>query len=192
MATQSPAERISFVLYEVSVPRIYLQTAEAANFYGSPTQDNPLAQLEQEQGDIRCNLPITKMAELYSRGCRPWFLKVRCTVDIYLALKDYLEEARRNHDQNPASNRFNENFLDNLLKLENFAEWMFGMANEHMPREKLEPVGTLGNYSRRSPMGRVPLDQIVKQQDLRPVAEHIRVVDEIVERQVARNHRGWR
>lgn len=187
----SEAEKLSFVLYDVTVPRLYLQTADAANFFGHPTQDNPLAQKEQEQGDMRVSLPIVKMADLYARGCRPWFVKVRETVHMYKDLVAYLKRANEEFDKNPYSGRFTEGFMDNLLKLDNFAQWVFDVAVEHFPNENLEPRGTLASFSRRAPMSRVPLEQIKQQEAQNRQTEHVRVVDNMVERQVARQRSGW-
>lgn len=191
VSSMSAAERITFVHYEVSVPRLYLQSADAANFYGTVTQDNQLAQKEQEQGDMRVNLPITKMAELFAKGCRPWFLRVSDTVMIYRAVAEYLRVAAENFDKGTTGGRFNDTMLDNLLKLENFAQWVFDVALEHFPKERLEPLGTLAAYSRRAPMSRIPKEQVIQQQEAAAQREHVRVVDELVERQVARQRSGW-
>lgn len=187
----SEAELLSFVLYDVTAPRLYLQSADSANFYGTIAQDNPMAQKEQEQGDMRVSLPITKLADLYSRGCRPWFVKVRETVSIYKDITSYLKRASEEFERNTYTGRFTDQMLDNLLKLENFAQWVFDIAVEHFPNEKLEPRGTLGSFSRRTPLSRVPIEQTRIKEEATRQTEHVRVVDNIVERQVARTRSGW-
>lgn len=188
----SPAERISFVLYEVFVPRVYLQSADAANFYGTPTQDNPMAQREQEIGDIRCSLPATRLAELYSRGCMPWFIQVNKTAELYKAMYDYLREAKDNFDRSPTSTRFNEDFMEFLLKLENFAQWVFGVATPYLPMDIEDLSNTLAGWSRRSPIGRRSRAELEQEQVQEQESKHERVVDEMMERHIARTRLGWR
>lgn len=188
----SPAEQITSVLYEVMVPRIYLQSAEAASFYGTMAQDNPMAQKEQEQGDMRVNLPATKMATLYAKGCKPWFAYPSQSLRLYNSLKDYLAQAAENFNQNTTSNRFDDKMMDNLLTLENFAEWVHGVASPYFPKDHHEAKGTLSSYRRTRPMGRLSKDQLEQIKEVQALTpEHSRVVDDMIERKVARTRSGW-
>jgi hypothetical protein len=190
----SPAEQIALNHYEVMVPRLFLQSADAAAFYGSMAQDNPMAQREQEQGDMRVNLPATKLAELYAKGCKPWFIDHPKAAKMYRELVGYLKAAVVAFDQTPNSGRWTPEMMDNLMKLENFAQWLHGVALPFLTEEDVGPPrDTLAGYNRRTPMGRLSQQQ---QEDQRQQAEHLapdhtRVVDELVERQVARGRRGW-
>lgn len=190
----SPAEKIAFNHYEVMVPRLFLQTAEAAAFYGSMAQDNPMAQREQEQGDMRVNLPATKLAELYAKGCRPWFVDHPKAANMYREIVAYLKAAVVAFDQTPNSGRWTPEMMDNLMKLENFAHWLHGVALPFLGDEDIGPPrNTLAGYSRRAPMDRLSQAQ---QEERRAQVEHQqldhqRVVDDLVERQVARGRRGW-
>jgi hypothetical protein len=189
--SMSPAQKITFTLYAVSVPRVYMQSAESANFYGTIAHDNPKAQKEQEIGDIRCNLSITRMAELFNRGCRPWFLTPACTSRMYLDLFEYLRSVETAFQENTTSSRFTDELMENLLMLENFAQWLFGVAKPYLPLDEDKPLGTLAGYRKRVPIGRVSHDQqkaVAEQIDTR---EHVRVVDQIIERKVARGRSGW-
>lgn len=188
----SPAEQITMNLFEVMVPRIFLQAADAAAFYGTMAQDSPNAQKEQEQGDMRVNLPATKMATLYAKGCKPWFIRPAESLRLYNSLKDYLKQASENFNQNTTSNRFDDKMMDNLLTLENFAEWVYHVALPYFPKDQNEPKGTLSGFRRNRPMGRLSRDQLEEVKQAGPVVpEHVRVVDEMIERKVARSRSGW-
>ena len=190
----SPAEQITTWLYEVFMERVYLQTAEAAAFYGSLAQDTPRAQKEQEQGPMRVNLPATKMAEIYAKGGKPWFIRPQESLRLYNSLKDYLEQARDNFDQNTTSNRFDDKMMEYLLILENFAGWVFDVAKPYLPKDAQGPGrDTLAGFTRRArPMGRVAKSELEQvQQQAIDARDHTRVVDEMIERRVARTRSGW-
>ena len=187
----SPAERITHCHYRVTAPRLYLQSADAANFYGSPTQDNEMAQREQQQGDMLVEIPPLKMINLHARGCRPWFTKVRDTVIIYRDLVEYLQEAARSYDQNPHSGRFTDEMMDFLMQVDNFAEWIFNIAVEHFPNEPLVRKDTLAGFKRRTPIARKTAEEQKKEEFAQRPTEHVRQADSIVERNFARNRSGW-
>lgn len=191
----TPAQRITENLYQVFVPRIFMQTAEAAAFYGTMAQDNPMAQKEQEQGDMRVHLPATRLAELYAKGCKPWFLKPEESLKMYRDLTAYLQTAADNFNSNPNSNRFTPEMMEYLLALENYAHWLFGVAKPYFTVDDGEAApGTMAAHRRFNPMARKSRDELLEDAKRREHHErdHVRVVDELVERQVARNHRGWK
>jgi hypothetical protein len=190
----SAAEKISVRLYEVFVPRLFLQDAEAAAFYGSMAQDNPMAQKEQEQGDMRVNLPGIKMADLFVKGCKPWFLKPETSRVLYLDLVEYLKEAEHHFNNSPNSNRWTPEFLDNLLKIENFAQWLLGIAKPYLTEVDTGPTrDQLAGYRRITPLARKTVTQLEEESKQREhfAQDHTRVVDEMIERHVARSRRGW-
>lgn len=192
----TPAQRLTEVLYLVSVPRIYLQTAEAAAFYGSIAQETAQAQKEQEQGDMRVNLPATKMASLFAKGCKPWFLVPANSVRLYEDIVAYLKEAEHQFNTNPTSMRFTDTLMENLLALENFAQWVFDVARPYFPDGKTGPIrGTLHAKAKQrfSPMQRASREELEERakRDQHTQRDHERVVDSLIERKVARNRQGW-
>lgn len=192
----TPAQRLTEVLYQVFVPRIYLQTAEAAAFYGSMAQETAQAQKEQEQGDMRVNLPATKMATLFAKGCKPWFITPAESVRLYEDVTGYLKEAEHQFNTNPTSMRFTDTLMENLLQLENFAQWVFDVARPYFPSGVPGHVrGTLAAKAkgRFSPMQRASREQLEEQAKLNQhnQRDHKRVVDELIERKVSRNRQGW-
>jgi hypothetical protein len=195
ISSLTPAQKITDRLYEVMVPRLFLQAADAAAFFGTMTQDNPMAQKEQEQGDMRVNLPGHRMAELYARGCKPWFLKPERSRVLYLDLVEYLKEAESHFNGAPNSTRWTPDFMDNLLKIENFAHWLLGVAKPYLTEADAGPTkDQLAGYRRITPLSRKTVEQ---QQAEAKAQEHLekdhkRVVDDMIERQVARGRSGWR
>lgn len=187
---RTAAERLFNDRYDVVVARMFIYSSDTDNQFGTLVVGNDLADRYNQAIDtpITCSLTAIELAIIYQNGGKPFFMSEKSTVTLYKDLLEHLNDAVRCYD----SNSFVRSLpIEDLVVIENFAEWVYRIAKNHM--QSLEPT----KYVKNSLYGQLaarrgPILRRVPQEDHAAVLvpEHKRVTDEIVEKDFTRT--GWR
>lgn len=201
------AEKLIKKTWPVIVSRSQVMTPEYAELLGVPANTSGIESVAQH-GAINTALSAAKLAEIFAIGGTPFFRNPSDTVTLYSDICDYLFDFKKRYETNHFAFDVTDKLMDNVLKLENFAEWVFGIAIQYMPREDIISKNSLAG---RVGGGRFTRDMFaIKSRDDNqtpapaakpaPQAVHGRITDETLERayesqmakkKIATKSRGW-
>lgn len=138
----SAAQRLTEKTWDVFVSRSQVLSPQYAELLGVPVT-NPLAEVASQHAGINTSLPISVLAEVYAIGGTPFFKNVRDTVAIYEDVCNYLLEFKTKYESQHFPISVSQKMSENVLKLENFAEWVFNIARPYFPDESITPQNSL-------------------------------------------------
>ncbi len=189
------AQRLFKVFYTVSIPRIHLVSAAQDNVYGTLETGNEVVdEYHSKNANIVSEQCIAKMAVIHDLGGPGviTFARPRETVEMYQAIKDHIAAWNHESEYNPNS-RLIDQVLEELVLLEDFAEWLWKIARRYTP---IEPIvhddNSLAARMRKRGGGRLfkpaALPEAPK---VELPLEHVRQTDVIEERSFVRRN-GFR
>lgn len=138
----TPAEKLKYRTYEMLASRSQVLSPLYAELIGVPVS-SPGSESVAQHGAINCSINAMKLAEVYSIGGKPFFKRVRDSVLLYKDLCEYLLAFKEAYEKDVIRIDTNPNMMNNVLKLENLAEWVFGIAQPYFPKEDLVSINSL-------------------------------------------------
>lgn len=201
------AEKLVKKTWSVIVSRSQVMSPEYAEMLGVPANSRGIENVAQH-GAINTALSAAKLADIFAIGGTPFFRNPADTVELYADICNYLFDFKQRFETNHFALEVTDNLMGNVLKLENFAEWVFGIAIQYMPREDIISKNSLAG---RVGGGRFTRDMFTRKSrndpgtvapEARsvPAAVHGRITDETLEKafetkvkqkRQAERGRGW-
>lgn len=160
----TPAEKLVHRGYDMLVSRSQVISPLYAEIIGVPCS-TPGSESVAQHGAINCTINAAKLAEVYAIGGRPFFRAVRQSVPLYKDLCEYLLAFKEGYEKDVIRMDTNPEMMNNVLKLENLAEWVFGIAQPYFPKEDLVSVNSLAGRIGR---GRFTRNTFAKKTTIEP------------------------
>lgn len=184
------AQRLFKVFYTVSIPRIHLVTAAQDNVYGTlETGNEVIDEYQSKNANIVSEQCIARLATIHDLGGPGTitFARPRETVEMYQAIKDHISAWNYESEVNPNS-RLIDQVLEELVLLENFAEWLWKIARRYVPIEPIvQDDNSLAARMRRRSGGRMFKPAAVPETPkVELPVEHARQTDAIEQRSYER------
>ena len=201
------AERIACKTWDVFISRSQIISPQYAELIGVAA-NSPLIEATAQHAAINTTLPITTLAEVYAIGGTPFFRNVKDTVEIYNDVCNYLMTFKETYETGYFPLNVTLKMRENVMKLENFAEWVFGIAKPHFPDDSINPANSLSTRIGRGAFTRELFKRKIPERytsgipkETGPDIVHDRISDSTLEKiyekenqpkRVATNSQGWR
>lgn len=190
------AQRIFKKFYTVSVPRIHLVNAAQDDTYGTvQTGNEVIDEYQTKNAHVVSEQCIARLAMIHEQAGPGTitFARPRETVEIYQAIQEHIAAWNYESTNNPNS-RMLDKVLEELVVLDNFAEWVWKIARKYVPvKPVVQDDNSMVARLRNRGFGRLlkPVEVPVEQspQALLPV-DHARQTTEMEERSFNRRS-GW-
>lgn len=135
-AELKPTQKLICRSYNMLVSRSQVISPMYANLLGVPANGGGRESVAQH-GMINAPLSAAQLAEVFAIGGRPLFKNVRDSVLVYKDLCEYLLAFKTAYENDVIRLDTNPNMMNNVLKLENLAEWVFTIAQPYIPAGEL-------------------------------------------------------
>lgn len=167
-----PTQKLMHHSYNMLVSRSQVISPMYANLLGVPA-NGPGRESVAQHGMINAPLSAPQLAEVFAIGGRPMFKDVKDSVRMYNDLCEYLLAFKRAYENDVIRLDSNPNMMNNVLKLENLAEWVFGIAQPYIPAGDLVHKDSLAGRIGR---GRFTRSTFAKREQVKQDQDEGRVV----------------
>lgn len=127
-----PTQKLIYRSYNMLVSRSQVISPMYANLLGVPAASGGRESVAQH-GMINAPLNAAQLGEVFAIGGRPMFKNVRDSVTLYKDICEYLLAFKTAYENDVIRLDTNPNMMNNVLKLENLAEWVFTIAQPYIP-----------------------------------------------------------
>lgn len=131
-----PTQKLIARSYNMLVSRSQVISPMYANLLGVPASGHGRESVAQH-GMINAPLSAPVLAEVFAIGGRPMFKDVKDSVRMYKDICEYLLAFKQAYENDVIRLDSNPNMMNNVLKLENLAEWVFTIAQPYIPPSDL-------------------------------------------------------
>lgn len=137
-----PTQRLIAKTYLMLVSRSQVISPELAELLGTPCS-TPEIEATARHSMINAYLNAPRIAEVFALGGRPLFKEVRESAVLYNDLCRYLLAFKQAYENDVIRLGENDKMMTNVLKLENLAEWVHGIALPYFKPEDMVSANSL-------------------------------------------------
>ncbi len=175
--SDDPTDNLMNCTFAMMVSRSMAISPLYAEFASVP-QTTEAIEATHKHAMINTNINIPSCAEIFAIGGKPLFRNVRDSVRMYTVLCNYLLAFKEAYKNEVFMLDKNDRMMANVLKLENWAEYVYRIAAPMMTNEdKVSADSLLGRLGRLG-RGRFTRDMFQKKkaEDLQPVDPNLMIV----------------